>query len=158
MAFSRYAPPASEANRNIMSGSITIRQFKISDYEAALELWTKVEGIEIAEGDDREDVQRFVNQNSTLSRVAEDAGKLVGVALCGEDGRRGYIYHVAVEPGYQQKGLARRLVSECLEGLRSRGLKRALILVAAENPGAQAFWQRCGWEEVPGAKVMGVDL
>src|ERR1051326_4906415 len=138
-----------------MTRSIEIRQFKISDYEAALALWTKVEGIEIAEGDEKEEVERFVKQNRDLSRVAEDSGGLVGVALCGEDGRRGYIYHLAVEPGYQQKGLARRLVTECLDGLRARGLKRALILVAADNPGAQAFWQRCGWEEVPGAKVMG---
>ena len=141
-----------------MTRSIEIRQFKISDYEAALALWTKVEGIEIAEGDEKEEVERFVKQNRDLSRVAEDSGGLVGVALCGEDGRRGYIYHLAVEPGYQQKGLARRLVTECLDGLRARGLKRALILVAADNPGAQAFWQRCGWEEVPGAKVMGIDL
>lgn len=141
-----------------MNGSITTRQFKISDYEAAVELWSRAEGIEIAEGDSREDVERFLTQNPNLSRVVEDDGKLVGVALCGDDGRRGYIYHLAVAPGYQQKGLARRLVRECLEGLRSRGLKRALILVAADNPGGRAFWERCGWEEVPEAKVMGVDL
>jgi ribosomal protein S18 acetylase RimI-like enzyme len=141
-----------------MSGLITTRPFKISDYEAAVQLWSKVEGIEIAEGDSKPEVDRFINQNPTLSRVVEDEGKLIGVALCGEDGRRGYIYHLAVDPAYRQKGVARQLVSECLERLQSRGLKRVLILVAADNPAAQAFWQRCGWEDVPGAKVMGVDL
>jgi ribosomal protein S18 acetylase RimI-like enzyme len=141
-----------------MSESITTRQFKISDYDAALDLWTRVEGIEIAEGDAKHEVQQFLTRNPNLSRVVEDEGKLVGVALCGEDGRRGYIYHLAVEPRYHQKGLARRLVTECLEGLRSRGLTRALILVAADNPSAQAFWHRCGWEPVDGAKVMGIDL
>ena len=147
-----------QAETHLMSDPIVIRQFRISDYDAAFELWTTVEGIEIAEGDEKQDVEGFLARNPNLSRVAEDGGKLVGVALCGEDGRRGYIYHLAVEPGYQQKGLARRLVRECLDALRSRKLKRALILVAADNPGAQAFWQRCGWEDVPGALVMGIDL
>ena len=141
-----------------MSGSIKTREFRISDYEAAIALWTKVEGIEIAEGDAREDVERFLTQNPNLSRAVEEDGNVIGVALCGEDGRRGYIYHLAVEPRYHQQGLARRLVAECLDGLRARGLQRALILVASDNPGAQAFWQRCGWEDVPGAQVMGIDL
>jgi len=141
-----------------MSEPITTREFQISDFEAAIALWTKVEGIEIAEGDEKKDVEQFLARNPSLSRVVVDDGKLIGVALCGEDGRRGYIYHLAVEPDYHQRGLARRLVSECLDGLRARGLKRALILVASDNPRAQAFWQRCGWEDVPGAKVMGVDL
>jgi len=141
-----------------MSVQIGTRKFEIGDYEAAVQLWSKVEGVEIAEGDSKEDITRYLSKNQNLSRVAEDDGRLVGVALCGDDGRRGFIYHLAIDPAYQQKGLARRLVTECLDGLRSRGLKRALILVADDNPSGQAFWERCGWENVPGAKVMGIDL
>ena len=137
---------------------VTTREFRISDYETALDLWQRVEGIEIAEGDAKEEVELFLAQNPGLIRVAETAEGVVGVALCGQDGRRGYIYHLAVEPGYQQRGVARQLVSECLTGLRKLGLKRALILVATDNPRAQAFWHRCGWEDVPFASVMGIDL
>ena len=124
----------------------------------AVDLWKRVEGIEIAEGDSKEEVKLFLARNPNLSRVAEAAERMIGVALCGQDGRRGYIYHVAVEPDYQQQGVARRLVTECLSGLRKLGLKRALILVASDNPRAQAFWHRCGWEDVPFASVMGIDL
>jgi len=137
---------------------VTTREFRISDYDTAIDLWKRVEGIEIAEGDAKEEVELFLAQNSGLSRVAETAEGTVGVVLCGQDGRRGYIYHLAVEPGYQQRGVARQLVSECLTGLRKLGLKRALILVATDNPRAQAFWHRCGWEDVPFASVMGIDL
>jgi ribosomal protein S18 acetylase RimI-like enzyme len=49
-------------------------------------------------------------------------------------------------------------MDECLGGLRQAGLKRALILVAHDNPGGQKFWRRHGWEEVPGPIVMGIDL
>jgi N-acetylglutamate synthase len=141
-----------------MNHNIKTREFSIGDYSAALELWERVEGIEIAEGDDREGVACFLARNPGLSRVATDGATIIGVALCGHDGRRGYIYHLAVDPAYQARGLGRRLTNECLDGLRRAGLKRALILVANDNPRGRKFWQRHGWEEVPGPIVMGIDL
>jgi ribosomal protein S18 acetylase RimI-like enzyme len=141
-----------------MSDNIKTREFSISDYDAALELWQRVEGLEIAEGDDRESVAHFLARNPGLSRIATDGAAIIGVALCGHDGRRGYIYHLAVDPFYRGGGLGKRLIDECLSGLRRAGLKRALILVANDNPLGQKFWRRCGWEEVPGPIVMGIDL
>jgi N-acetylglutamate synthase len=141
-----------------MSDNIQTREFSISDYDAALELWQRVEGLEIAEGDDRECVAHFLARNAGLSRVATDGSVIVGVVLCGHDGRRGYIYHLAVDPAYRARGLGKRLMNECLGGLRGAGVKRALILVASDNPRGRAFWKSCGWEEVPGPMVMGIDL
>jgi len=141
-----------------MNDTIKTREFSINDYDAALELWQRVEGLEIAEGDDRESVANFLARNPGLSRVATDGTAIVGIALCGHDGRRGYIYHLAVDPAYQARGLGKRLMNECLDGLRRAGLKRALILVADDNPRGRKFWRRCGWEEVPGAVIMGIDL
>src|SRR6266704_1169570 len=92
----------------------------------------------------------FVGQNPGLSRVATDGSRMVGVALCGHDGRRGYIYHLAVDPKYQGRRLGKRLVTECLEGLRRTGLERATIMVADDNPRGREFWKRCGWEEIDG--------
>src|SRR5205823_8841659 len=108
-----------------MNGEIRTREFSIDDYEAAIDLWQKVEGLDIAEGDDRESVRRFVGQNPGLSRVAMDGSRMVGVALCGHDGRRGYIYHLAVDPDRKSTRLGKRLVTECLEGLRHTGLERS---------------------------------
>src|SRR5881296_4668828 len=109
-----------------MSDNIKTRAFSISDYDAALELWQRVEGLEIAEGDDREGVSHFLARNPGLSRVAIDGAAIVGVALCGHDGRRGHIYHLAVDPAYQGRGLGRRLLDECLDGLRRTGMKRVI--------------------------------
>ena len=141
-----------------MSGKIDTREFSISDYDAAVELWKLVEGLEIAEGDDREGVGQFLARNPGLSRVATDGSSVVGVALCGHDGRRGHIYHLAVDPAYQGRGIGKRLLDECLEGLRRTGVKRAIILVADDNARGRAFWKRCGWEEIPGPIAMGIDL
>ena len=141
-----------------MSGNIDTREFSINDYDAAVELWQRVEGLEIAEGDDREGVAQFLARNQGLSRMATDGSRTVGVALCGHDGRRGHIYHLAVDPAYQGSGLGRRLLDECLMGLRRTGVKRVIIMVADDNPSGREFWRRSGYEEIPGAIAMGIDL
>jgi len=141
-----------------MSGKIETRKFLIDDYAAVVELWKRVDGLEIAEGDDRKSVAEFLARNSGLSCVATDGSTIVGAALCGHDGRRGHIYHLAVDPKYQGRGLGKRLVDECIDGLRPAGIQRAIILVAHDNPRGREFWKRCGWEEIPGAMAMGKDL
>ena len=137
---------------------IQTREFTIDDYDAAIALWKKVEGLDVAEGDDRETIRRFLKQNRGLSRVAMEGAKLVGAALCGHDGRRGYIYHLAVDPANQGQGLGRRMMDECLAGLKRAGLERANILVAKDNPRGLDFWRRCGWEDLDGAAAMGRDV
>jgi ribosomal protein S18 acetylase RimI-like enzyme len=134
------------------------REFCIEDYDAAVELWKRAEGLDVAEGDDRESIRRFLKQNEGLSRVATDGSTIVGAVLCGHDGRRGYIYHLAVDPQYQGRGLGKRLIDECLTGLKRVGLERANILVAKDNPRGLEFWRRCGWEDLDGAAAMGIDV
>ncbi len=141
-----------------MSGNLDTREFFIDDYDAAIRLWRRVEGLEIAEGDDREGLAQFLRRNRGLSRVAIDGGAVVGVALCGHDGRRGHVYHLAVDPAYQRCGLGKRLLDECLNGLRSAGVKRVIIMVADDNQRGAEFWKRQGWEEISGAILMGIDL
>jgi ribosomal protein S18 acetylase RimI-like enzyme len=141
-----------------MSDKIDTREFFIDDYDAAVELWKRVEGLEIAEGDDRESVGQFLERNPGLSRVGTDGSAVVGVALCGHDGRRGHIYHLAVDPAYQGRGLGKRLLNESLEDLRRAGVKRVIIMVADDNPRGREFWKRFGYEEISGAIAMGIDL
>ena len=141
-----------------MSNQIDTREFSINDYKAALQLWQRVEGIEIAEGDDQRGIAQFLERNPGLSRVAMDGSAVIGVALCGHDGRRGHIYHLAVDPDYQGRRLGKRLLHECLDSLRRVGLERAIIMVANDNPRGRGFWLRYGWEEIPGAVPMGIDL
>ena len=141
-----------------MTSKIVTREFFIDDYDAVVQLWQTVEGLEVAEGDDREGVAQFVTRNPGLSRVAFDSSKLVGVAMCGHDGRRGHIYHVAIDSAYRRYGVGKRLVQECLDGLRQAGIMRAIILVADSNLGGAEFWKRAGWEDIPGAVPMGIDV
>ena len=133
---------------------VTTREFTIADYESAIALWESVEGVEICEGDSREEIAEYLKRNPGLSRVAEASGKIVGVALCGHDGRRGWIYHLAVAAEYRGRNIGRCVLDDCIEGFRKAGLKRAIILVAGDNPSGHAFWLRNGWEDITGAIAM----
>ena len=134
---------------------IQTREFRIDDYDVAVALWNRVEGLDVAEGDDRETIGRFLQRNLGLSRIAAEGTEIIGAVLCGHDGRRGYIYHLAIDPKYHGRGLGRRLIDECLAGLKRAGLERANILVAKDNPRGLEFWRRCGWEDLDGAAAMG---
>jgi putative acetyltransferase len=133
---------------------VTTREFVIEDHDDALRLWGGAEGIEICEGDSRDEIRAYLARNLGLSRVAEGEGKVIGAVLCGHDGRRGWIYHLATSPDSRRKGIAKLLVDECIRGLRAIGIKRAIILVAADNRPGHAFWVRNGWEDIDGAIAM----
>ncbi len=130
----------------------------MADYDGAIALWNQVDGVEICEGDSREEIAEYLKRNPGLSRVAEANGQIVGVALCGHDGRRGWIYHLAVLPSCRRQKAGKLLLEDCVRGLREAGLKRAIILVAGDNPAGHEFWLRNGWEDIDGAIPMTMDL
>lgn len=141
-----------------MSSGVTTREFVMADYDAAIALWSGEEGIEICEGDSREEMAEYLKRNPGLSCVAEVDGQIAGVALCSHDGRRGWIYHLAVAPAHRRRKVGQQLLDACVKGLRAVGLKRAIILVAGDNPGGHEFWLRNGWEDIDGAIAMTKEL
>ena len=52
--------------------------------------------------DSKEGIGRFLNRNPDTCFVAELENVIIGVILTGNDGRRDYIYHTAVNPKYRR--------------------------------------------------------
>jgi ribosomal protein S18 acetylase RimI-like enzyme len=123
-----------------------IRPFSPADYDDALRLWRATEGLELRTADSREGIAAFLDRNPGLSFAARARGELVGAVLCGHDGRRGYLYHLAVAPAYRHHGLGRMLVERALDALERQGLRKCHALVLADNEAGFAFWTRIGWE------------
>ena len=140
------------------TAGVSTREFVIGDYDQAVALWNKIDTVEICEGDSREEIAEYLKRNPGLSRVAEANGTIVGAALCGHDGRRGWIYHLALAREYRGRGAGKLLLDDCLRGLREAGLKRAIILVEGGNSAGHKFWLREGWEDISGAIPMTREL
>jgi len=138
--------------------SLVLRTMRPADLPAAIALWSEAEGVSVAEGDSPEELGAYLARNPEASQVAYLGDTLVGALLAGHDGRRGFLYHLAVASTQRGRGLGRELSTRALLVLRAQGLKRVLILVASDNPSGRAFWQRCGWEGMEFAQPMGIDL
>jgi ribosomal protein S18 acetylase RimI-like enzyme len=105
----------------------TIREFEPRDGDGLRALWT-AHGFRLI-GDDDAGLARFASRNPGLFVVAEDASGIVGSVLGGWDGRRGWLYHVAVAPTHQRQGLGGALVGLVEGRLRDLGCPRVLVMV-----------------------------
>lgn len=123
----------------------TIREMSPGDYEAVLALWQASDGVGLSDADAPDQIGRFLERNPGLSLVALVDDELVGAVLCGHDGRRGYLHHLAVHPDYRQRGIGRQLVQRCLAKLGEAGIQKCHLFVFKDNEGARTFWQRTGW-------------
>jgi putative acetyltransferase len=119
----------------------------IDDYEEVYSLWQSSEGIGLSDADSRENLSVFLARNKGLSTVAIDGSKLVGALLCGHDGRRGYIHHLAVAGNFRRKGIGQALVEYSLEELSKAGIQKCHLFVFSENREARAFWSQINWTE-----------
>lgn len=128
------------------------------DLPAAMELWSGTPHVEMAEGDQPDQLQSYLRRNPGLSQVAMGGGALVGALLVGHDGRRGLLYHLAVAEGWRGGGIGRGLVERGISALGAAGIERALILVDRANEAGAGFWGSSGWETLGSAVPMAVDI
>lgn len=117
------------------------------DYVELINLWRSIPGIGISEADSEENIRRFLMGNPGLSFCYKEDKRIVATILCGQDGRRGYIYHTAVAPEHRGRGIGRLLVEESLRKLRDMGIKKCHLFVFADNEPGSAFWSSIGWEK-----------
>lgn len=117
-----------------------IRNMEISDYAACLSLWQSSPGVRVTDEDAPEAVAALLARNPGMSFVAVENAEIIGTSLCGHDGRRGYIYHVAVRPESRGKHVATKLVEACLGKLREAGIHKCHVFVLQDNPTGNAFW------------------
>jgi ribosomal protein S18 acetylase RimI-like enzyme len=141
-----------------MQDEIEYRPLTSLDYDQVVALWRGCEGVEVAEGDDRESFTRFLERNPGLSHGAIHAGAIVGATLCGHDGRRGLVYHLAVAPEYRGQGVAKTILEMGVSGLRVDGIQRVIILVEEDNSLGMGFWKSQGFERIAGALTLGRDI
>jgi putative acetyltransferase len=126
---------------------VTVREFRRDDYAAAYALWEATEGVGLNESDTAPAIAAFLDRNAGLSAVAVTAdGELVGAVLCGHDGRRGYLHHLAVARPFRRRGVAGALLDHCFAALAAAAIPKCNIYLDADNAPGQAFWLHNGWQ------------
>jgi len=122
-----------------------IKAFGPADYDAAIDLWKRCPGVGLSSADEREAIAAFLEKNPGLSFASWEGEVLAGTSLCGSDGRRGYLYHVAVDPAYRRRGIGSSLAKASLAALSATGIRKCHLFVLADNESGAAFWSAAGW-------------
>jgi putative acetyltransferase len=135
-----------------------VRHFRIEDFDAVIALWRRTGGVGLNESDTRRAITAYLRRNPKLSFVAEKDGRIIGAVLCGHDGRRGYLHHLAVSKRHRGRGIGRRLVNACLAKLRKAGIQKCNIFIFASNAEGMKFWTRTGWSLRTELRLMQIRL
>jgi ribosomal protein S18 acetylase RimI-like enzyme len=124
---------------------VRIAEMTVQDYAAVMDLMRRTPEMRIREADSKEAVEKYLLRNPGLSFVAWDGDKLIGCAMSGHGGRRGYLQHVVTDSHYRGQGIAHELVTRCLDKLEGLGILKTHIDVFITNENANTYWLRRGW-------------
>ena len=136
--------------------SIEIRPFSITDHTNAIALWQQCEGIGLSSADEKPAIAKYLERNPGMSYVAYHDNRLVGAILCGHDGRRGFIHHLAVHPEFRRNGLGKQLVEKGLTALESEGIGKCHLFIFHENESGKAFWKSVGYSLRTDIQIMSI--
>lgn len=121
-----------------------IRPFADADEDAVVALWRRC-GLTRPWNDPHLDIARKKLVQPELFLVAEDEGRIVGTAMVGYEGHRGWINYLAVDPACQRQGLGSRLMQRAEQLLMASGCPKLNLQVRADNEAAQRFYARLGY-------------
>jgi putative acetyltransferase len=138
--------------------AVEISEMTVADYDEVMALWQSTEGMGLSSADSREGIAAFLARNPGLSLVARQHGRVIAAVLCGHDGRRGYLHHLAVARHARGQGLGRKLVDAGLAKLEAAGIQKCHIFLHIDNEKGEQFWRKIGWKERLDLKIMSRDI
>jgi ribosomal protein S18 acetylase RimI-like enzyme len=121
---------------------MNIRTMKAEDYGTVYALWKASPGVGLRSLDDTEGgLKKFLDRNPGCAFVAEQDGELAGAVLGGHDGRRGYIYHIAVKENLRGAGIGKALIKAVESAMAQAGINKIGLVALRANIGANRFWK-----------------
>lgn len=124
---------------------MTVRPFEEHDAEAVVALWRDVFPDAPTWNDPRRDIERKLAVERDLFLVACELDRIVGTAMAGYDGHRGWVYYVAVSPAHRRRGIGAALMRSVEEALEKRGCPKLNLQVRSSNRDVVEFYGRLGY-------------
>ncbi len=122
-----------------------IRSFVQQDEDAVIRLWNAC-GLVRPWNDPKKDIQRKLTTQPELFLVVEKEGVVLGSAMVGYEGHRGWVYYLAVDPSCQGQGIGQALMQQAEHLLMERGCPKIQLLVRSNNSQVLDFYGKLGYE------------
>lgn len=123
-----------------------IRSFASTDTDAVVRLWTE-SGLVRPWNDPLRDIHRKLTVQPDLFLIADVDGEVVGSAMVGFDGHRGWVNYLAVAEAHRRKGYAQALMARAEHELLLLGCPKLNLQVRAGNDAVIGFYHSLGYTE-----------
>jgi len=123
-----------------------IAPLRAEHIDAAVALWREA-GLTRPWNDPHADLRRALTVPCSTVLAAIEAETLVGTAMVGHDGHRGWVYYLAIAPAAQRQGYGRTMMTACESWLAERGVPKLNIMLRADNPTARGFYATLGYTQ-----------
>jgi len=131
---------------------------KFKDFDEMYVLW-KEAGLNLGSlQSEKEYTEKTIELNPNSSFVATEKEKIVGSVFGAFNGKRGWIYHLAVHKSWQNKGLGSLLLNKTEQALKKSGAERILLGVIKSNLKVLTFYKKHGYAKVTDAIWMGKNI
>jgi ribosomal-protein-alanine N-acetyltransferase len=87
-------------------------------------------------------------------RVSTVRSRVVGYAVTGRAGRRGYVQRLAVHPDHASRGIGAALVVDGLRWLQRHDAEQAVVNTQSSNERARRLYERLGFRLQPSGLVV----
>jgi ribosomal protein S18 acetylase RimI-like enzyme len=122
-----------------------IRPYESTDLDGVITIWKTVFPNAPAHNDPLSDIRSKMKIQPELFFVAVDSDNLVGTAMSGFDGHRGWVYYVAVHPDYRRRGIGSALMKKVEGALTEIGCPKLNLQIRAGNAQVQSFYDSLGY-------------
>jgi ribosomal protein S18 acetylase RimI-like enzyme len=112
-------------------------------------LWREVFGYDTPRNSPSLAIDKKLAIKDGLLFVAMEGETVVGTAMAGYDGHRGWLYSIAVLPAYRRKGLGAALVAHAEKALGDLGCMKVNLQILASNEVTSSFYKRLGYTIEP---------
>lgn len=125
--------------------NVNIRTYNDSDEKRVADLWRICFPDAPPHNIPEVDIRRKMKIQRELFFVAEIDGEIVGSALSGYDGHRGWVYYVAVHPDYRRRRIGEALMNRVEKELATIGCPKLNLQVRVENEEVVSFYKKLGY-------------
>ncbi|MET3711572.1 ribosomal protein S18 acetylase RimI-like enzyme [Sphingomonas trueperi] len=125
-----------------------VRAAHAADRDVVIALW-QAAGLTRPWNDPAADFDRAVQGETSAILLRHDDAVLLGTAMVGEDGHRGWVYYLAVAESARGQGHGRALMAAAEAWLRARGCPKLQLMVREGNDAAIGFYRALGLEVQP---------
>lgn len=130
---------------------VKIRPYEMSDESAVIGLWGEAFPRNPPWNAPAKNIRTKLTVQPELFVVAEFDELVIGTAMAGFDGHRGWVYFLAVAKAHRRRGVGQALMRHVEAALRDLGCAKLNLQVREDNEDALSFYRRIGFS--PDARI-----